>query len=464
MYKYFLGFRYLFSRPINILGVGGVAVGVWFLITVVAIFTGFIREIRTHIRGTSSDLILYGVTPDIPFPRVEKALEENPHVAGCAPRIVLPSLLLGDIRADVGGGAISRNIFSSSKFASRSFVVLMGVDPEKEESVTDFRKFLLDKEVAPSDRVDDPDHPFRVAPPPGEGFGKPQPGIILSTLNSGLFHKGERIGLATVNLFPDTKNPLEPRDRPLDAMVIKRDLDIAGFYHSKFFEHNKSTVYVHIDTARSMIGFDPLEEGYRPVFNEVAIKLDDPSLSYAVLPDLKKRLRPILATTPWNLQTWEQRKSLYLKAVDHERALMKLLLMISLVVAGFLIFATLSMMVTEKTRDIGILTALGATRTGILYIFLFCGFVISFLGSLLGSLAGWISCLYLNDFNEFLGRTFHVQLFPPQIYNLSRIPTELDLAWVLQVVAGAILLSLLFSLIPAFRASRFEPVKALRYE
>ncbi|HHI68455.1 MAG TPA: FtsX-like permease family protein [Planctomycetes bacterium] len=150
--------------------------------------------------------------------------------------------------------------------------------------------------------------------------------------------------------------------------------------------------------------------------------------------------------------------------MDHERALMKLLLMISLVVAGFLIFATLSMMVTEKTRDIGILTALGATRTGILYIFLFCGFVISFLGSLLGSLAGWISCLYLNDFNEFLGRTFHVQLFPPQIYNLSRIPTELDLGWILQVVAGAILLSLLFSLIPAFRASRFEPVKALRYE
>ncbi len=464
MYKYFLGFRYLFSRPINILGVGGVAVGVWFLITVVAIFTGFITEIRSHIRGTSSDLILHGVTPDIPFPKVEKVIEENPHVVGCAPRIVLPSLLLGDIQADVLGGATSRNIFSTSKYASQAFVVLLGVDPKREEEVTDFRKYLLAKEVSPADRVDDPDHPFRVKPADDGGFGKPQPGIILSTLNAGAFRKGERIGVATVNLFPDTKNPLEPRDRPLDAMVVKRNLDISGFYHSKFFEHNKTTVYVHIDTARSMIGFDPLEEGFRPVFTEVAIKLDDYKNAPAVQADLKRRLRSVLASTPWALQTWEQRKSTYLKAVDHERALMKLLLMISLVVAGFLIFATLSMMVTEKTRDIGILSALGATRTGILYIFLFCGFVISFLGSMLGALAGWISCIYLNDFNEFLGRTFHVQLFPPQIYNLSRIPTELDPGWVIQVVVGAVILSLLFSLIPALRASRFEPVKALRYE
>ena len=464
MYKYFLGFRYLFSRPINILGVGGVAVGVWFLITVVAIFSGSIREIRTHIRGTSSDLILHGVTPDIPFPKVEEVIRENPHVVGCAPRIVLPSLLLGDVRADSLGGSTTRNLFSTSRFASRSFVVLLGVDPQKEEAVTDFRKYLLDDEVSPADRVDDPDHPFRVKPLDDGGFGKPQPGIILSNLNAGAFHKGERIAIATVNLFPDTKNPLEPRDRPLEAMVIKRNLDLAGFYHSKFFEHNKSTVYVHIDTARAMIGFDPMEEGFRPVFTEVAIKLDDYKNAPAVKADLRRRLRPVLASTPSALQTWEERKSIYLKAVDHERALMKLLLMISLVVAGFLIFATLSMMVTEKTRDIGILSALGATRTGILYVFLFCGFVISFLGAVLGSLAGWISCLYLNDFNEFLGRTFHVQLFPPQIYNLNRIPTELDPVWILQVVAGAILLSLLFSLIPALRASRFEPVKALRYE
>jgi len=220
-----------------------------------------------------------------------------------------------------------------------------------------------------------------------------------------------------------------------------------------------------------MLGFDPRDENYREVFNEVAIKLDDEQHAAGVRQELSRRLvallgdpRDPLSGRCWEVQTWEQRRSTLLKAVDHERAMMSILLGISLVVAAFLIFATLSMMVTEKTRDIGILTALGATRAGVLYVFVFCGIIISVLGATLGSIAGWLSCLYLNDLDRFLNRTFGLELFPKEIYNLSEIPTELDPAWMAIVFVMAVALALLFSLIPAYRASRFEPVRALRYE
>ncbi len=340
----------------------------------------------------------------------------------------------------------------------------MGVDPKKESETTAFKSFLTNKKLLPSSRVDDLDHPFRVKSRAYSPFGKQAPGILLSGLNARLFSKGERISIATVNMYPDTRNPEIPRERSLDEYIVKRNLDVSGFYLSKFYEHNQYTAYVHINTAREMLGFDPLEEGFREVFNEVAIKLDDEAYAADVVKDLKQRLKDVLVNTPWNVITWEGRKRNLLKAVDHERALMKLLLGISLVVAGFLIFATLSMMVTEKTRDIGILTALGATRKGVLYVFLFCGFVISFIGSILGLIAGWLSALYVNDINEFLERAFNLNLFPRDIYNLSEIPTELDPVWMIKVIIGAVLLALLFSFLPAYRAARFEPVKALRYE
>jgi lipoprotein-releasing system permease protein len=143
---------------------------------------------------------------------------------------------------------------------------------------------------------------------------------------------------------------------------------------------------------------------------------------------------------------------------------MKIVLFVIMVVAGFLIFATLSMMVTEKTRDIGILTAMGATRRGILAIFLICGAFIGLSGCVLGLVAGYFSSIHLNDVNQWVKRQFDVELFPTDIYKLREVPYALDPVWMGQVAIVAMALALLFALIPAWRAARFDPVEALRYE
>jgi lipoprotein-releasing system permease protein len=122
------------------------------------------------------------------------------------------------------------------------------------------------------------------------------------------------------------------------------------------------------------------------------------------------------------------------------------------------------MMVAQKTKDIGVLTALGATPRGVAGIFLACGTVLATVGCSLGTLSGWLSAIYLNDVNDWCKAQFGIELFPTALYSLPRIPYRLEAAWILQVVGGAFLLALLVSFLPARRAARLDPITALNYE
>ena len=122
------------------------------------------------------------------------------------------------------------------------------------------------------------------------------------------------------------------------------------------------------------------------------------------------------------------------------------------------------MMVTEKTQDIGVLASLGATRKGILGIFLLCGLTISVVCCTLGMLAGYVNTVNINEINGWFKRNFELELFPSSIYGRQDTPSDLDPLWFVQVSAGAILLALLFSYFPARRAAQKDPVQALRHE
>ena len=143
---------------------------------------------------------------------------------------------------------------------------------------------------------------------------------------------------------------------------------------------------------------------------------------------------------------------------------MKLVLFVIMVVAAFLMFATLSMMVTEKVHDIGILTAMGATRFGVLQVFMSCGLAIAVAGTVLGILLGCLSAVYLDDFNQWLRASFGIDLFPTTVYNLRRVPYHLDPLWIAQVAAMALGVGVVVSGVPAWRASRHDPVTSLRNE
>jgi lipoprotein-releasing system permease protein len=137
-------------------------------------------------------------------------------------------------------------------------------------------------------------------------------------------------------------------------------------------------------------------------------------------------------------------------------------LIVIMVVAAFLMLATLSMMVTEKVADIGILTALGGTPGGVTQVFLACGLSITVVGVALGLSVGSITAIYLEEIRQAVLWLTDVDLFPMRVYNLDRVPCRIDPLWLLQVTAMAMGTGLLVSALPAFRAARHDPLISLR--
>jgi lipoprotein-releasing system permease protein len=162
--------------------------------------------------------------------------------------------------------------------------------------------------------------------------------------------------------------------------------------------------------------------------------------------------------------TWEQQNAVFLGAVDLERAMMTLVLFVVMLIAAFLIYATLNMMVAQKVKDIGILTALGGAPAAVGAIFTRCGFVIGVLGGLLGLGAGILSTIWLDAFDKWMLHTFGFELFPSEMFDLPQIPYQLESGWIALVALAALALSLLVAWRPARRAARMHPVEALSYE
>jgi lipoprotein-releasing system permease protein len=144
--------------------------------------------------------------------------------------------------------------------------------------------------------------------------------------------------------------------------------------------------------------------------------------------------------------------------------LLVIVLSFIVLLGGFIILATLTLTVVEKTRDIGVLTALGAYRSGVLSMFLGTGLLIGVIGAFLGLLLGWLFTDNVNGVKEFLDERFGIQIFPPDIYLFPDIPTIWHWPSVLTIMAGSVLVAFLAGFVPALRAARMDPVKALRYE
>jgi lipoprotein-releasing system permease protein len=441
MYRCFLALRWLLSRPINLLGMAGVAVGVWALIVVVSIFSGFLREVRAHVQSATADVTVFRLPWPASFARLEPTILADPEVASCAPRLVWYGLLhafgathemLPQIRALDEPGAES------------PFIVLLGIDAERERQVTGFSRWLRNVED-PAHRVASLDAPL----PDGE-----QPAILLSErrLQREFVGRGAQVRITTARLDDGQGERLD---------FDEQDFTVAGAFATGHGGFDEAHTFVPIETLRAM-----LAAASGDAVTEITVRCKDPSRRDAVAQRLGTALnaaRPP-GTTPILAMTWEQREQAFLDAVDHQRSLMKLVLFVIMVVAGFLMYATLSMMVAEKTRDIGILTAMGGTRAGILQVFLACGLAITVVGAVLGVIAGCLSAYYLDDFNRWLRAMFGIDLFPTSIYNLERVPYDLDPLWIAQVAGLALALGVLVAGLPAWRAARHDPLQSLRHE
>jgi lipoprotein-releasing system permease protein len=166
----------------------------------------------------------------------------------------------------------------------------------------------------------------------------------------------------------------------------------------------------------------------------------------------------------FRVQTWEERRANLLTAANLEKNVMAVILAFIIVVAAFSISGTLSMMVTHKTRTIGIMKSMGATRSGVTTIFLAVGGLMGLIGSVLGTAGGLLFLNRVNWLHDLVYRKTGVAVFPPNVYYLDAIPNEIDPVTIVLTCAVTIALSVGAAVLPAFRAARMDPVESLRYE
>jgi len=176
------------------------------------------------------------------------------------------------------------------------------------------------------------------------------------------------------------------------------------------------------------------------------------------------RTHPDAARTTVHVETWRQRQSRLVNAIEAQRTLMVIILGIISTVAVVLIFVILYVIVVQKTRDIGVLKAVGASSAGVAGIFLVYGAAIGLVGSILGTIGGCFFVRHINPIHDWVGRTFGFEVWSRETFMFEKIPNEVAPSTAVVILVAAVLAGLVGAVIPAVRAARQQPVEALRYE
>ncbi len=239
--------------------------------------------------------------------------------------------------------------------------------------------------------------------------------------------------------------------------AIDDSFTVVDFYESKMSEYDASFVFVPIEKLQDLRGMVDPETGARFV-TSIQIKLKDEADGDLV----RDKLRAVFPPEFYGIQTWQDKQGPLLAAVNMETAILNVLLFLIIAVAGFGILAIFFMIVVEKTKDIGILKSLGAPGSGILGIFLTYGLSLGIVGSGAGLVMGLLFVTNINWIADMLGRITGQPVFDPSIYYFDKIPTIVEPFTVTWVVVGALIIAVMASVLPAFRAARLHPVEALR--
>ena len=239
---------------------------------------------------------------------------------------------------------------------------------------------------------------------------------------------------------------------------------VVDMFRSGMSEYDSQLVLMNLEQLQDVRGMliDTNGDGTPDVdaITSIQIRLHD----YNDAEEVVKRLRAAFPPGAVKVSTWEAKQGLLLSAVEVETAILNVLLFMIIAVAGFGILAIFFMIVVEKTRDIGILKSLGASSSGVMSIFISYGLGLGVVGSAAGVGIGLLFVKYINEIEDGLSWITGRRVFDEQIYYFLKIPTQVNPMMVVWVALGAIAIAVLASVLPARRASRLHPVRALRYE
>ena len=255
-----------------------------------------------------------------------------------------------------------------------------------------------------------------------------------------------RVSFLTAAMPPDIENEI---------------FTVVDIYESKMSEYDSQFVFVPLRALQESRGMVNPENSVAK-FNSIQIKLRPGADANQVRDALRNS--PDFPAQQYLISTWRDKQGALLAAVQMETAVLNVLLFMIIAVAGFGILAIFYMIVVEKTRDIGILKSLGASGQGVMGIFLGYGLSLGMVGAGVGLALGIAFVTYINEIADLLGRVTGQPVFDPSVYYFYKIPTIINPLTVAWICAGAVLIAVMASVLPARRAARLHPVKALRYE
>lgn len=241
------------------------------------------------------------------------------------------------------------------------------------------------------------------------------------------------------------------------------DATVCDVFQSGMSEYDSKLVLMNLQQLQKYLGMlhtSPDGTILGDAVTSIQIKINDYNNADEVVRKLKAVFPPELVS----IKTWESKQGLLLSAVEMETAILNVLLFLIITVAGFGILAIFFMIVVEKTRDIGVLKSLGASSRGVMSIFLSYGLGLGIVGSAAGVTIGLLFVRYINEIEAALSLITGRRVFDRDIYYFDSIPTLVSPFMVMWVAAGAIAIAVLASVLPARRAARLHPVRALRFD
>jgi lipoprotein-releasing system permease protein len=231
-----------------------------------------------------------------------------------------------------------------------------------------------------------------------------------------------------------------------------KKFSIVGIFDSGMYEYDSTLAFISIKSGQKFFKMGDKVTG-------IEVKVEDIYLAKETAEKLQERLG-----FPYYTRDWMRMNKNLFSALKMEKIAMFIILTLIILVAAFNIISTLIMVVMEKSRDIAIFKSMGSTNWSILKIFSIEGLIIGLTGTALGVAGGFIIVPYINEIVEFAEKVLSIDIFPSDVYYLDRLPAKINY-FDMAIIAGAsILISFLATLYPAWRASKLNPVEALRYE
>ena len=411
-YELFIGLRYTrakrrnhFISFISLISMCGIALGVAALIVVLSVMNGFQKELRTRILGVASHVQVSGRGGELEaWQQVAEQAGKHRQVLAAAPYVAAQGMLSFD---QTVRGALVR-----------------GVLPEAEEQVADFNRHMRGGSMQ--------------LLKPGE-FG-----IIL----------GAELA-RTLQVFTGDKVTLiAPQGLVTPAAILPRlkQFRVVGMFEAGMYEYDSGLALIHLADAQALYRMEDRVSGVR-------LKLDD----LFAAPRVARELLSLVEADVF-IADWTRSHANFFRAVQIEKNVMFIILLLIVAVAAFNIVSTLVMAVTDKESDIAILRTLGASPASIMQVFIVQGALIGVIGLALGLAGGIALALNIDVVVPAIERLFNTQFLAKEVYYISELPSDLQWRDVGVIAAVSFALTLLATLYPSWRASRVNPAEALRYE